>query len=77
MSTHGAPELRTSERSAGAVSLDRGLGLRDLVLFNLVAVLGLRWLATAAKAGPSAIALWLLAALFFFVPQGLVVGELS
>ena len=74
---HGAPELRTSERSAGAVSLDRGLGLRDLVLFNLVAVLGLRWLATAAKAGPSAIALWLLAALFFFVPQGLVVGELA
>jgi amino acid transporter len=77
VSTHGAPELRTSERFAGAVSLDRGLGLRDLVLFNLVAVLGLRWLATAAKAGPSAIALWLLAALFFFVPQGLVVGELS
>jgi glutamate:GABA antiporter len=77
VSTHGVPEHRTSDRSAGAVSLDRGLGLRDLVLFNLVAVLGLRWLATAAKAGPSAIALWLLAALFFFVPQGLVVGELS
>jgi glutamate:GABA antiporter len=77
VSTTGAPEHRASEGSAGAVSLDRALGLRDLVLFNLVAVLGLRWLATAAKAGPSAIALWLLAALFFFVPQGLVVGELS
>ena len=77
MSSPGAPEHRASERSAGAVSLNRALGLRDLVLFNLVAVLGLRWLATAAKAGPSAIALWLLAALFFFVPQGLVVGELS
>jgi glutamate:GABA antiporter len=77
VSTTGAPEHRASEGSAGAVSLDRALGLRDLVLFNLVAVLGLRWLATAAKAGPSAIALWLLAALFFFVPQGLVVGELA
>jgi len=77
VSSPGAPEHRASERSAGAVSLNRALGLRDLVLFNLVAVLGLRWLATAAKAGPSAIALWLLAALFFFVPQGLVVGELS
>ena len=77
MSSPGAPEHRASERSAGAVSLNRALGLRDLVLFNLVAVLGLRWLATAAKAGPSAITLWLLAALFFFVPQGLVVGELS
>ncbi|MDB4882496.1 MAG: hypothetical protein JWL95_1262 [Gemmatimonadetes bacterium] len=58
-------------------TLDRALGLRDLVLFNLVAVLGLRWLATAAKAGPSALALWMLAALFFFVPQGLVVTELA
>ena len=57
--------------------LARNLGLRDLVLFNLVAVVGLRWLATAAKAGPSALALWVLAGLLFFVPQGLVVTELS
>ena len=57
--------------------LPRALGLRDLVLFNLVAVVGLRWLATAGKAGPSALVLWLLAAVFFFVPQGLVVTELS
>ena len=48
-----------------------------MVLFNLVAVVGLRWLATAAKAGPSALALWMLAGLFFFVPQGLVVTELA
>ncbi|HKH94067.1 MAG TPA: APC family permease [Gemmatimonadaceae bacterium] len=77
MTSPGPAEPRSTERSAGAPTLDRALGLRDLVLFNLVAVLGLRWLATAAKAGPSAIALWLLAALFFFVPQGLVVIELS
>ena len=77
MVSSGAPEPRSVERSEGVVSLHRALGLRDLVLFNLVAVLGLRWLATAAKAGPSAITLWLLAALFFFVPQGLVVAELS
>ena len=57
--------------------LERALGLRDLVLFNLVAVVGLRWLATAAKAGPSALALWMIAGLFFFVPQGLVVTELA
>ncbi len=61
----------------GEGTLHRALGLRDLVLFNLVAVVGLRWLATAAKAGPSALALWSLAALFFFVPQGLVVTELA
>ena len=58
-------------------TLRRALGLRDLVLFNLVAVIGLRWLSTAAKAGPSAIALWILAGLLFFVPQGLVVTELA
>ncbi|MEP6691007.1 MAG: APC family permease [Gemmatimonadaceae bacterium] len=57
--------------------LERALGLRDLVLFHLVAVIGLRWLATSAKAGPSALALWALAAVFFFVPQGLAVTELS
>ena len=77
MTSTGVPEHRSTERSAGAPSLQRALGLRDLVLFNLVAVLGLRWLATAARAGPSALTLWILAALFFFVPQGLVVAELS
>ncbi len=57
--------------------LPRALTLRDLVLFNVVAVLSLRWLATSAAAGPSSLVLWLLAALLFFVPQGLAVAELS
>jgi len=58
-------------------TLPRTLGLRDLVLFNMVAVLSLRWLATAAAAGPSSLTLWVLAALLFFVPQGLAVSDLS
>jgi amino acid transporter len=58
-------------------TLKRVLTLRDLVLFNLVAVIGLRWLATSAKAGPAALVLWVLAAVLFFVPQGLAVVELS
>ena len=66
-----------AREGAAELTLPRTLGVRDLVLFNLVAVVGLRWLATAAKAGPSALVLWLLAAVFFFVPQGLVVTELS
>ncbi len=57
--------------------LERALTLRDLVLFNLVAVIGIGWVATAAKAGPSALTLWLLAAILFFVPQGLAVIQLS
>ena len=47
------------------------------MLFNVVAVLSLRWLATAAAAGPSSLTLWVLAALFFFIPQGLAVAELA
>lgn len=57
--------------------LRRTLRFSDLVLFNIVAVLGLRWLATSAKSGPSAITLWCLAALLFFIPEGLAIVELS
>jgi amino acid transporter len=57
--------------------LTRALRLRDLVLFNLVAVLGLRHLAVAAKYGSSSLVIWFIAAIFFFVPQGLAVIELS
>ena len=59
------------------VELPRVLNLRDLVLFNIVAILSLRWTATAAAAGPSSLTLWVLAALFFFIPQGLAVSHLS
>lgn len=53
------------------------MGLRDLVLFNIVAVLSLRWFATAAAAGPSSLTLWVLAGLLFFLPQGLAVSDLA
>jgi glutamate:GABA antiporter len=59
------------------VTLPRELTLRDMVLFNIVAVVSLRWFATAAAAGPSSITLWILAALLFFVPQGLAVSDLA
>ncbi len=59
------------------LELKRALTLRDLVLFNLVAVIGITWVATAAKAGPSSLTLWLLAAILFFIPQGLAVIQLS
>jgi glutamate:GABA antiporter len=65
------------ENRAATSGLVRALKLRDLVLFNLVAVLGLRHLATSAEFGPSALVVWLIAAVFFFIPQGLAVVELS
>ncbi len=58
-------------------ALPRALTLRDLVLFNLAAIVGIRWVATAGKAGPASLSLWILAALLFFIPQGLAVIQLS
>ncbi len=55
----------------------QSLGTFDLVLFNIVAIVGLRWVALAGHAGPSSLTLWLLAALAFFIPQGLCVMTLS
>ena len=51
--------------------------MRDLVLFNIAAVVGVRWLAAAAHTGPGSITLWLLAAGLFFVPSALAVAALS
>ena len=58
-------------------TLARRLTLRDMVLLNIVAVISVRWLATSAAAGPSALVLWVLAALLFFLPMGLAVSALS
>ena len=57
--------------------LRRELRLWHLVLFNISAVAGVRWLAAAAHAGPGSITLWLLSALAFFLPSALVVSSLS
>src|SRR5256712_8202209 len=57
--------------------LRRVLGFRDLLLFYLVTSFSLRWIATAAAAGPSALVIWVIAALGFFVPLVYTVLELS
>ena len=48
--------------------LRRALGLRDLFLFYIVTSFSLRWIATAAAAGPSGLVIWVMAALGLFVP---------
>lgn len=58
-------------------ALARELGLRDLVLFNIAAVVGIRWLAAAAHAGPVSISLWVAAGVLFFVPSALAVSRLA
>ena len=57
--------------------LKRVLGYRDLVLFYVASGLSLRWIATAAAVGPSAIAIWLTAFVGFFVPLAMCVLDLS
>lgn len=60
-----------------AHELKRELAFWDLVLFNIAAVAGVRWLAAAARIGLSALVLWLLAAVLFFVPSALAVARLG
>src|SRR3981081_3153261 len=57
--------------------LKRVLGFRDLVLFYVVPGISLRWIATAAAAGPSSIIVWIGAWLCFYTPLALSVLELS
>src|SRR3954465_215940 len=57
--------------------LRRSLGFRDLVLFYVVTTWSLRWIATAAAVGPSALVIWVLAAAGLFVPLVFTVLELS
>src|SRR5438093_5190898 len=64
--------------SAGTTGqLRRALGFRDLLLFYIVTSFSLRWVATAAAAGPSALVIWVIAALGLYVPLVFTVLELS
>ena len=64
-----APDVRAS--------LHRALGFRDLLFFYIVTTFSLRWIATAAAAGPSALVIWIIAAVGLFVPLVFATLELS
>ncbi len=57
--------------------LKRELGFRDVILFYIVSGLSLRWIATAAAVGQSAITVWVLGFFGFFLPLAGCVLELS
>ena len=57
--------------------LRKTMGFWDVLLFNIATVLGPRWIAAAGHSGTSSISLWVIAAVFFFVPSALVINELS
>jgi amino acid transporter len=57
--------------------LKRELGLWDLVLTQILFVVGLGWVGAAAKLGSSHVTFWLLAVLLFYIPSAIVVMHLS
>jgi amino acid transporter len=66
-----------AEETAPKSQLRRAMGFWDVLLFNIAAVLGPRWIASAAHNGTSSISLWVLAAVLFFLPTALIIIELS
>ncbi len=57
--------------------LRRVMGFRDLLLFYLVTGFTVRWISTAAAAGPSSIVVWLMGCGAFYLPLMFTVLELS
>jgi glutamate:GABA antiporter len=55
----------------------KALGIWDVVAMNIVAVVGLRWIARSARLGAPSVTLWVLAALAFFVPLAFAVSRLA
>src|SRR5262252_7785724 len=73
----GRSDIEMSDKQMAKVHLRKAMGFGDLVMFYLVTALSLRWIATAAAAGPSSIIIWIAGCLAYFVPLTLWVLELS
>src|SRR6476660_8790449 len=67
-------EQKVEDKSA---ALRKELGLRDLVLTQILFVVGSSWVGTAAKLGHAHLVFWLLAIAFFYIPQAAVVIYLN
>jgi glutamate:GABA antiporter len=79
-----APALATTELAeaearveAHSASLKKELGVRDLVLTQILFIVGLTWIGIAGKLGPSHVVFWLLAIVLFYLPSAAVVMYLS
>ena len=63
--------------SSGPAGLKRELGLRDLVLTQILFVVGLTNFGNSAKLGASHVVFWLTAIVLFYIPQAMVVIHLN
>src|SRR5436305_8646948 len=62
---------------AHSASLKKPLALGDLVLTQILFVVGSSWVGAAAKLGQAHLVFWLLAIVFFYIPQAAVVIYLN
>jgi amino acid transporter len=69
-----AAEARVEAHSA---SLKKELGVGDLVLTQILFIVGLSWIGVAGKLGPSHVVFWLLAIVLFYLPSAAVVMYLA
>src|SRR5262252_1256341 len=60
-----------------SVALKKPLALGDLVLTQILFVVGSSWVGAAAKLGQAHLVFWLLAIAFFYIPQAAVVIYLN
>ena len=79
MAAYDADDLRTAESEVAAHSavFKKPLGLRDLVLTQILFIIGLSWVGAAGKLGPAHVVFWLLAITFFYFPSAAVVIYLN
>ena len=73
----GAVPAIGSQVELRSAAFRKELGLRDLVLTQVLFVVGLGWVGTAAKVGPSHFVFWLLAIVLFYLPSAAVVIYLT
>jgi amino acid transporter len=71
------PDSPASPDPPAQPHLRRALGFRDLTLLYIAAALSVRWVATAAAAGPGTFVVWLTALAGFYIPMAASVMELS
>src|SRR5579862_4639040 len=60
-----------------SAELKKELRLGDLVLSQILYIIGWNWLGTAGKVGSSHVMYWIPAVLLFYIPSGIVVVHLS
>lgn len=72
-------EFRSAEQRVEAHSavFKKELGLTDLMLTQILYIVGLSWVGAAAKLGHSHIVFWLLAIVLFYIPSAIVVIYLN